>query len=132
MIKKRYILGIVLVLFMLIAVATAVDDVSAAKYKKFDSGKKVSSNGYTSKWVAYSNGKDVKCTGNFYMKIEGQSLKIGTMKVTLVKVSKNKIKGTMTSKFIGSKKESDTKTFKSKLSTKTYYKKNIKKLFKSF
>jgi len=131
MIKKRYILGIFLLLFMVIAMASAVDDVSAAKYTKYNSGTKVFSDGFTSKWVAYSNGKNIKSTCNAYMKKGGKDVKIGTVKVNLVKVGKNKLKWTKIIKLIGANKKTETRTVIYKSSTKSYYKKYIIPYFKS-
>ena len=131
MIKKRYIFGIFLILTMVISMAYAVDDVSAAKYKKFDQGKKYIGDGVTASWDAYSNGKTVKTTCNFYIKDPktNKNTKYGSMKTTLTKSSKNTLKAKITVNVLGSK-NSKTTSEKTKLSAKSYYNKHIKKLYK--
>ena len=116
---------------MVIAVATAVEDVSAAKYKQFDKGSKNFGNGYSTSWTAKYNGKTVKTTCNCYYLYSGQSkkTKIGSVSGTMTKVTKNKMKSKMTINLYGSK---STKPFvdKTKLSSKSFYNKYYKKAYK--
>ena len=137
MLKKRYILGIVLLLLIAVSVTTATE-VSAAKYKKFDNGTKVggyNKNGqkFSIFWAAYSNGNYVKTTCNFYKKPPGSNKKIkfAYMKTVLTKISKNKVKYTITSNLYGPK-TIERHTEKTKLSAKAYYIKQIKSAYKSF
>lgn len=132
MIKKRYILGIVMLFFMLIAVASAVDGVSAAKYKKIDQGKKYVGDGVTTSWNAYYNGKTVKTTCNFYIKVSKESdyYKYASMKTTLTKTSKTKLKSSMTLNILGSK-SSVTTTERTSLTAKSYYTKYFRKAYTS-
>lgn len=127
MLNKRYIVGIVLIFFMAIAIASAVDDVSSAKYKKFDSGKKINSNnGNIATWTAYSNGKTVKTTLNVYAKKGNKKVKIAYTEFTLTKISKNKLNIVITGK-----NSKNKYTEKTSLSAKAYYNKYIKSIYKS-
>jgi len=115
---------------MVIAVATAVEDVSAAKYKQFDKGSKNLGNGVSTSWTAKSNGKTVKTVFNVYIEYFGVGkYKYSSMSTTLTKTSKTKLKYTITTNINGSKA---TKKYseKTKLSAKNYYNKYIKKAYK--
>lgn len=88
------------------------DTVSAASYKKFDSGK-ITSEGITLKYTSYIKGKN-----NIYVKLSYKNKVIG--KIYMVK---GKTKITYTAKFTGQKTQTT--------STK-HYGKNIKTFYKQF
>ena len=122
--------------FMVIAVATAVEDVSAAKYKQFDKGSKIIGKDAVGKnvsisWNAKSNGKTVKTVCNFH-KVYGKNkkTKIASITATLTKISKTKIKYTVTTKEKGRKSVTETFIKKTKLTAKSYYNKTDKKTYR--
>jgi len=69
MINKKHILVILLSLFIVCAVISVTDSVSAAKYKKIDSGNSTIYKSFIlSKWNTKSNGKTVKVNWKLYAK----------------------------------------------------------------
>lgn len=94
-----------------------VDSVSAASYKKFDSGK-MKSDGITLKYSSYIKGKN-----NIYVKLTYQNQVIGK-----IYMDKGKTKIKYTFKFKGQKTQSQSMPHKGK-SIKTFYKKFKKDTF---
>ena len=139
MLRKKYILGILLAIFMLCAVVSAVDDVSAAKYKVIDKGTKYYDNdvkgdkNVKSVWKTYSNGKKIVIYWKGYNNFGKKEYKLVTnSKITVTKVSKTKFKITDISyrtKYVPYDK--DTYYVKSKLSLKSYYSKTYKPALRS-
>lgn len=125
--NKKYI-GILLVFLMVSTAITVVDTVSAAKYKKIDSGKAFPEKGMKVTWNSYHNGKTVKT--NYYMYVKPSGKKkysyIGKIDTWLTKKTKNKLKFTVnvSSKFLGSYKSSGYE--KTRLSVNSYYFKRLK------
>lgn len=93
-----------------------IDSVSAASYKKFDSGK-IKSEGITIKYTSYVKGKN-----NIYVKLTYNNKGIGKIYMT-----KGKTKITYTAKFAGQKTQK-TSIKHHKKSIKTFYKKFKKDL----
>jgi len=122
MIKRRYIVGIILALLMLCAAVTAADAVSAAKYKKFDSGKAKSNDGII-KYTTFYNGKTVKMVNKVYTK---NSKYVGSMTFYISKYGKNQLKAKIVTRVKGYPVQTKNSYEKTKLSPKTYYNKKIK------
>lgn len=110
MIDKRHIMGIILALVMVCAALSIVDTVSAAKYKKIDSGKAYPDKGMAAKWTTYSKGNSVKANYYMYAKFseKGKYKYIGDMGILLTKTAKTKLKYTVSviSSYVGSYKQS--------------------------
>jgi len=135
MIKKNHIIGIILALFVICAVISVVDTVSAAKYKKIDSGKFKNDDGSISKFVTYYNGKTVKINLKLYAK--DPKIKkyqaIGIANIYLTKTSKKLLKEKMVFKFkykSYSSTQAVTGYEKTSLSAKSYYLKYFKPTMK--
>jgi len=131
MLKKKYILGILLAIFMLCAVVSAVDDVSAAKYKMTDKGTKYIDNdvkgdkNVKSVWKTYYNGKKIIIYWKGYNNFGKKKYKlVSNSKITITKPSKTKIKITTISyrtKYVPYRKT--TYCAEDSLGLKTYYSK---------
>jgi hypothetical protein len=128
MINRRYIIGIILALFMVCALVSVVDTVSAVKYKKIDSGKAYPEDGMAVKWTTYSNGNSVKTNYSMYAKFssKGKYKYMGKMGIFLTKSSKTKLKYTvsLSSSYTESYKKSGYE--KTSRTAKSYYFKYIK------
>ena len=132
MINRRYIIGIFLVLLMTCVAISAVDAVSAAKYKKIDSGQYSTNQGYLIKYNTVYNGKIVKTTHKLYGYDKNNTLvNAATFSFNLKKVSKKKIKGVAMISGKGFKTKKNTAYEKTKLSVKSYYMKSFKSQVKS-
>lgn len=117
----RMILALALCVIFVCGVQLAfADPVSAASYKKFDSGK-ITSDGITIKYTSYIKGKN-----NIYMKLTYKNVVLGKIYLT-----RGKTKVTITSKVVGQKTES--MSFKHYgLSLKTFYKYMKKGILSAF
>ena len=122
MTNKKYVIGIILMLFMLCATASAIDAASAAKYK-VDKGSVITSDGKgMMKWDTTldtkNNARTISATiGNYNKKTKKYNPREGSI-ITLKKVSKTKIKIVSVEPKSGQKVTSYKKT---KLSTRLYY-----------
>jgi len=103
MLKKKYILGILLAIFMFCAVVSAVDEVSAAKYKVIDKGIKYfdfyekKDKEIKSVWKTQSNGKKIVVDWKNYRKFGKKNYKLfSDIRISMTKVSKTKVKVTYT------------------------------------
>ncbi|MCL2687805.1 MAG: hypothetical protein FWE58_04650 [Methanobrevibacter sp.] len=123
MIKKRYIIGIVLVLLIFCATVSAIDAVSAAKYKKIDSNKYTADNGAIVKYTTSFNGKTVKMVNKVYTK---NSKYLGSQTYYLTKTSKTQLKIKVVTRVKGSPPKVESGFGKTKLSAKSYYLKKVK------
>ena len=120
--KRKYIIGILLAVLMVCAVVSFADTVSAAKWKKYDSGK-FSDNyppvGYKigSKYQSYVKG-DNKLYVNYYNFKKGTNKKHLGAKWTFTKIDKKTIKLVEQTDF----KKKNTYYLNSKFSVKKTYK----------
>lgn len=136
MLKKKYIIGILLAVLMTCAVVSAMDTVSAAKYKKIDEGKNTVydsyNNEYVTKWYAKSNGKVVKTSWKLYAKVNNKNVLysnwVGSHKKTSKKVLKSSVTYKKTKYMSRSKKRYQDKTT---LSANKFYMKKLKPIFKN-
>ena len=138
MLRKKYILGILLAIFILCAVVSAVDAVSAAKYKVIDKGTKYLDIGVKgdesakSVWKTYYNGKKIVIYWKAYNRMGKKKYQlVANLEITITKVSKTKVKITYINyrtKY-GSYIKS-TYYDKSNLSLKNYYSKYYKPDFR--
>ena len=129
MIKKKHAMGIILALVMICAALSAVDTVSAAKYKKIDSGKYKEDSGVLDKYTTYYNGKTVKISFNGYAKnkkTKKYTKYLGNVKYYLTKTSKKKLKVVKVSKLKGTPSQKETSYDITSLSAKKYYYKKLK------
>ena len=122
MIKKKYILGIMLALLMLCAAVTAADEVSAAKYK-VDKGSVIYENGKAMmQWNTYldtkTNKRTVDVTFGNYNKKNKKYIPMEGYTTTLKKVSKTKIKIVEVEL---KSEEKKVKYKKTRFTTKAYY-----------
>ena len=138
MLRKKYILGILLAIFMFCAVVSAVDEVFAAKYKVIDKGTKYidfyekKDKDIKSVWKTKSNGKTIVADWKVYRKFGKKNYKLfSDIKITMTKVSKTKIKVTYINyrtKYGSYSK--DTYSVKTNLSLKSYYSEYHKQNFR--
>lgn len=135
MINKKYIISILLVVLMTIAIASAVESASAAKYKTIDTGKKTLKEGNStiiSKWNTQSNGKSIKTKWKLYVKTpETRVFVLGSNSLlSFKKIGKKKIVGTFkTYKTMVTSPSTKPVVDKTSLSAKSYYFKKIKPLY---
>jgi len=136
MLRKKYILGMLLAMFMFCAVVTLVDDVSAAtKYKVIDKGTKYLDNdvkgdrNIKSVWKTYSNKKKIVIYWKGYNNFGKKKYQlVANSKITITKVGKTKFKETNISyrtKYVPYKKS--TYYVNRPVSLKTYYSDNWKR-----
>jgi len=138
MLRKKYILGILLAIFMFCAVVSAVEDVSAAKYKVIDKGTAYIDNdvkgdkNVKSVWKTYSNGKKIVIYWKGYNNFGKKKYQlVSNSKDSITKVSKTEFKITSISyrtKYVPYSKK--TYYEKSSLSLKSYYLKRCKPAFR--
>ena len=122
---KKYIFISLLIFFILIAVTSSVDTISATKYKKIDQGKINGYNGVLVKYVTYHNGKTVKMFNKVYIKNKNKYKQLSTMNIYLTKNTKTKLKIRIVSSSKGVPDFKHTFYEKTRLSAKSFYKKNI-------
>lgn len=135
MIKQKHIIGILLALVMICAALSVVDTVSAAKYKKIDSGKFKNDDGTMSRFTTYYNSKTVKINMKIYAKNPKTKKyqSIGTTNIYLTKSSKKtlKVKVVLQIKWKAySSTNTGTYYEKTSLSAKSYYIKKLKPAMK--
>jgi len=135
MIKQKHVIGILLALVMVCATMSIVDTVDAAKYRKIDKGQHYDSTGVFVKYTAYYNGKTVKVVQKGYI-FDSNTNKynkfIGTDTFYSTKVGKNVIKINRVIKQKGYSTRKENHRIKTKLSAKSFYKKKLIPLLKSF
>ena len=127
MLKRKYIIGILLVLLMTCVAVSAVDDVSAAKYKKFDSGQIKTSDESLFKYSTSYNGKTVKMTNKIYAKEKNKYAYLGTVIYYLTKTNKKNLKMTIVISSKGFKTKKSIEYHRTNLSAKSYYNKILKR-----
>ena len=131
MLNRRYIIGILLILLMTCVAVSAVDPVSAAKYKKIDSGNVDANDGSVIKYTTQFNGKTVKMTNKIYAIGKNKSKYVGTATYYLTKTNKKTIKQTIVISSKGFKSKKTIDYYTTSLSAKSYYKKVLKPVLKA-
>ena len=134
MVNKKYLISSILVVLISIAMISAVESVSAAKYKTIDTGKKAFKDNnipMISKWNAKSNGKTVIAYWKLYFKNPKTKRYIlaSNVKFSFKKISKTKLVGTGTTyKTVAAPYSKEPIASKTRLSAKSYYFKELRPL----